>query len=248
MHERAALCLQDGVALAVERGDTWLATAGRAILAFELANCGDFPRAADAVESALAAAVSLDDGWLRSQALLSRGVVYGLQGRYREGEAWLSEAAELVSSPSHGTFQHLYVLINRSLLLHYLGDASQAARHWLNVLDGCARLQNRRGASGCIEGAAYLAVERGEAGKSVRFLASAARVRELTGAPLMPLWRKGQQATERRARDMLGAAFEPTQREGASARFEDVVCEARAFFTEMANQPDRTGASNPSGS
>jgi non-specific serine/threonine protein kinase len=248
MHERAASCLREGIALATDRDDAWLAAAGRAILAFELANCGEFEPATDAVESALAVAVSLDDRWLRSQALLSRGIVCGLQGRHREGEAWLGEAAEWVASPPNDAFQHLYALINRALLRHYLGNARQAAEDWLSVLDGCVHLQNRRGASGSVEGAAYLAVVGGEPGKAVRFLASAARVRELTGAPLMPLWRTGQQATARRAREMLGASFEAEQRKGATARFEDVIDEARAFLAETAGQPERTGASRPSGS
>jgi non-specific serine/threonine protein kinase len=248
MHERAASCLREGVALATDRDDNWLAAAGQAILAFELANCGDFHGAIDATESALGVAVSLNDRWLRSQALLSRGIVYGLQGRYREGEVWLSEAAEWVASPPNDAFQHFYALINCALLRYYLGKAPQAARGWLDVLDGCVKLQNLRGASGCIEGAAYLAIEHGDPGKSVRFLASAARVRELTGAPLMPLWRKGQQATERRACNMLGAAFEPAQREGAAARFEDIIGEARMLLGEIAAQPERAGASDPSGS
>ena len=248
MHERATSCLREGIALATDRNDTWLAAAGRAILAFELANCGDFDRATDAVESALGVAVSLDDRWLHSQALLSRGIVYGLQSRHREGEVWLGEAAALVASPPNDAFQHVYALINRALLRHYLGNASQAARDWLDVLDGCVVLQNRRGASGCIEGAAYLAAERGEPGKAARFLAAAARVRELTGAPLMPLWRKGQQAAERRARDMLGTAFAGEQREGTTARFEDIIDEARALLVEIAAQPERSGANNPSGS
>jgi non-specific serine/threonine protein kinase len=248
MHERAASCLHEGIALAADRHDPWLAAAGRAILAFELANCGDFERAAEAVDSALAVASSLDDSWLRSQALLSRGIVYGLQGRHREGEAWLGEAAECVTSPPNDAFQHFYALINRALLRHYLGSESQAARDWLDVLDGCVMLQNRRGASGCIEGAAYLTIQRGEPAKAVRFLASAARVRELTDAPLMPLWRKGQEATEREARDRLGGAFEVAWREGAAARFEDIIGEARALLAEITGQPGRSGASNPSGS
>jgi len=35
---------------------------------------------------------------------------------------------------------------------------------------------------------------------------------------------------------------------GAAVRFEDVVAEARALLVEIAAQPERTGASNPSGS
>lgn len=248
MHERAAACLREGIALATGRNDAWLAAAGRAILAFELATCGDFDRATGEVESALGVAEALNDRWLHSQALLSRGIICGLQGRHREGETWLGEAAALVASPPNDAFQQVYALINRALLRHYLGNAPGAARDWLDVLDGCVMLQNRRGASGCVEGTAYLAVERGEPEKAVRFLASAARVRELTGAPLMPLWRKGQQATERRVRAMLGDAFEVGQRVGAAARFEDVIDEARAFLAETAGQAERSGASNPSGS
>jgi hypothetical protein len=74
-------------------------------------------------------------------------------------------------------------------------------------------------------------------------------VRDWTGAPLMPQWQKAQQATLRRAREALGdAAFERVQDAGAAVRFEDVVAEARALLVEIAAQPERTGASNPSGS
>src|SRR5690348_17230509 len=74
LHEQAGPRLREGIALAARLGDTWLTAAGEAVLAFELATCGDFPGAERSVASALAIAEALDDAWLRSMALLSRGI------------------------------------------------------------------------------------------------------------------------------------------------------------------------------
>jgi hypothetical protein len=84
---------------------------------------------------------------------------------------------------------------------------------------------------------------------AARFLAAAARVRELTGAPLFAQWRKAEELANLKTRDTLGDAFEAAQREGAEARFEDVAAEARRLLAEMARaQSSRTGARSPSGS
>jgi len=195
----------------------------------------------------LAIATQLDDAWLRSNALLGRGIAQSISGHHRDAEASISEALDCLSL--HGnSFQWAYTLINRALQRFYLGDLSGAARDWLSDLEGFTRFQNWRGAAGCVEGAAYLAVERSESASAARFLAAAARVREWTGAPLFSQWRKAREIAERKALEALGAEFKRAQAGGASARFEDVVAEARALLMEVAAQPERTGASNPSGS
>ncbi|WP_289445775.1 hypothetical protein, partial [Klebsiella pneumoniae] len=66
--------MREGIARAKSQGDTWLAAAGEAILAFELATCGDFAGAEACAESVLVVAGQLDDVWLRSNALLGRGI------------------------------------------------------------------------------------------------------------------------------------------------------------------------------
>ena len=247
MHERAGMRLREGIALARDQGNTWLAAAGEAILAFELAMLGDFAGAEAGAESVLAIATQLDDAWLRSNALLGRGIAQSISGHHRDAEASISEALDCLSL--HGnSFQWAYTLINRALQRFYLGDLSGAARDWLSDLEGFTRFQNWRGAAGCVEGAAYLAVERDESARAARFLAAAARVREWTGAPLFSQWRKAREIAERKALEALGAEFKRAQAGGASARFEDVVAEARALLVEIAAQPERTGASNPSGS
>jgi hypothetical protein len=59
-------------------------------------------------------------------------------------------------------------------------------------------------------------------------------VRVLTNAPLMPQWRKAQEAVERKARAGLGTDYEPLQREAAAERFEAIVAEARLALTRIA--------------
>jgi non-specific serine/threonine protein kinase len=248
MHERAGMRLREGIALARDQGNTWLGAAGEAILTFELAIVGDFAGAEACAESVLAVASQLDDGWLRSNALLGRGIAQSMSDRHRDAEASISEALDCLSL--HGnSFQWAYTLINRALQRFYLGDFAGAAQDWLSDLEGFTRFQNWRGAAGCVEGTAYLAVERGEPAMAARFLAAAARVRELTGAPLFVQWRKAQELARLKARDALGDVFEPAQRDGAVARFEDVAAEARTLLAEMAGaQSSRTGARSPSGS
>jgi predicted ATPase/DNA-binding winged helix-turn-helix (wHTH) protein len=248
-HERAASRLREGIALATRLGEDWLASAGQAVLGFELAICGDFPAAETCVQAALCLAEAQDDAWLHSLALLSRGVSFALNDHHVEAEARMSEALDYAAT--HGEFyQWAYTLINRALQRFYGGDLRGAADDWLSDLDVFfTRFQHWRGSAGCVEGTAYLAAEIGEFETAARFLASAARVRELTGAPLMPQWRKAQQIAERKAREALGTEFMRVQRTGASARFEDVVAEACAILAQIAvAQPGRTGDSRAPGS
>ena len=233
-HDRAGLRMREGIALATQLGEAWLAAAGQAILAFELATCRDFSAVETCVHAALVTAEAQEDAWLRSLALLSRGVAQALNDRHREAEASMSEALDCL--PGRGDyFQWAYVLINRALQRFYLGDSGGAAQDWLSDLDVFfTRFQHWRGAAGCVEGAAYLAAGRGEHECAARFLAAAARVRELTGAPLMPQWRKAQQVAEWKAQEALGPEFKRMQQTGASARFEDVVAEARALLVGIA--------------
>ncbi len=246
-HDRAAPRLREGIALAAQLGETWLAGAGQAVLALELATCGDLPAAETCVQAALDIAQAQHDSWLRSMALLGRGIAFASSDLHVQAAASLSEALDCASS--HGDyFQLAYAQINLALQHYYLGDRRSEA-DWLQNMDLFVKVRNWRGVAGCVEGAAYLAADRGEFASAARFLAAAARVRELTGAPLMPHWRKAQQTAARKAQEALGTEFKLAQAEGASARFEDVVAEARALLTKIsAAQGARTGVSNPSGS
>ena len=234
IHARAVLLLEEGIVLATQLGDDVLAASGQGVLAFELAGCGDFDGSERCVEAALSVAEARSSGWLRSMALLSRGIACAMRGRHRDAETWLSEAAELTSSPDGDVFQHGYVLINRALQRFQLDDVRGAAQDWLHMLDLSIGLQHRRGAAGCVEGAAYLALKHGDGGCAARLLGAAARVRDLTAAPLMPQWHAAHAEAETGAREMLGVAFEAAQKEGVVARFEDVVEQTRMFLTELA--------------
>ncbi|WHZ20018.1 MAG: hypothetical protein OJF55_002167 [Rhodanobacteraceae bacterium] len=246
-HERAGPRLREGIALASTHGDMFLVGAGQAVLAFELATRGDFTGAETCVKAALEIAQAQSDAWLRSNALLSHGIVQALNERHREAEASMSEAVDCVSTDGD-SFQWAYALINRALQRFYLGNWQGAARDWLSDLAVFIPFLNWRGAAGCVEGAAYLAAQARKFEHAARFLSAAARVREWTGGPLMPQWLKAQQIAVHKARDALGEDFAHVQRAGASMRFEDAVAEARALLAEIADQPERSGVSNPSGS
>lgn len=246
-HEHSGSRLREGIALASTHGDIFLVGAGHAILAFELATCGDFTSAETCVKAALKIAQAQSDAWLRSNALLSHGIVQALKGRHRQAEASMSEAVDCLSTRGD-SFQWAYALINRALQRFYLGNRQGAARDWLADLDVFIPFLNWRGTAGCVEGAAYLAAQAGKFEHAAHFLAAAARVREWTGGPLMPQWRKAQQLTVQNAREALGEDFARVQLAGASMRFEDAVAEARALLTEIGTQPAHSGASSPSGS
>jgi predicted ATPase/DNA-binding winged helix-turn-helix (wHTH) protein len=234
VHDRATMLLREGIARATQLGDDALAASGHGFLAFELAGCGDFDGSERCVQAALAIAETHGSAWLRSLALLSRGIACAMRGQHREAEAWMSEAADLTSAPGDDTFHHGYVLINRALQKCQLGDDRGAARDWLRMLDLSIGLQCRRAVAGCVEGAAYLVLGQGDADGAARLLAAAARVRELTGVPLMPQWLAPHASTEACAREKLGDAFKAIQLQGAAARFEDVVEQARARLAELA--------------
>jgi predicted ATPase/DNA-binding winged helix-turn-helix (wHTH) protein len=235
MHNRAILLLEEGIALATQLGDDVLAASGQGVLAFELACCGDFDGSERCVAAVLSVARAHGSGWLRSVALLGRGIACAMRGQHRDAEAWLSEAAELTSSPGDDVFQHGYVLINRALQRFQLDDVRGAAQDWLYDLNLCTGLQNRRGAAGCVEGTAYLMLRQGDVDCAARLLAAAAHVRDLTGAPLFPQWLAVHVEAETRAREILGIAFEAVQKQGAAARLEDVVEQTRMLLTELAS-------------
>src|SRR6185312_2989694 len=189
------------------------------------------------------------DAWLRSNALLSRGIVQTLNDRHREAEASMCEAVVCLPT-QNDAFQRAYTLINRALQRLYLGNWQGAAQDWLSDLDVFIPIHHWRGAAGCVEGAAYLAAESGQFEQTARFLAAATRVRDWTGAPLMPQWLKAQRIAVRKARQALSATeFERVQQAGAATRFEDVVAEARVMLAEIvATQAPCSGASKPYGS
>ena len=247
-HERTGPRLREGIAVASTHGDMFLAGAGQAILAFELATCGDFTGADTCVKAAMDIAQAQNDAWLRSNAMLSHGIVQALNDRHREAEASMSEAVDCLSTRGD-SFQWAYALINRGLQRFYLGNWRGAARDWLSDLDVFIPFLNWRGAAGCVEGAAYLAAETGKFEPATRFLAAAARVREWTGAPLMPQWQKAQRFAVRKTEEAMGREFVRVHETGVSMRFEDAVAEARALLAGIATlQPPRTGANSPSGS
>lgn len=234
MHQRAVSLLQEGIALAAQLGDDVLAASGQGVLAFELAGCCDFDGSERCVESALSVAEKRGSSWLRSMALLGRGVACAMRGQHRAAEAWMSEAAELMSSPGDDVFQHGYVLINRALQRYQIDDVRGAAQDWLRMLEMSVGLQHRRGMAGCVEGTAYLVLKRGDARIAAALLAAAAFVRELTGAPLFPQWHKVHAEAEAQSLAVLGDAFKDVQRQGAAARLEDVVEQTRTLLTELA--------------
>lgn len=247
-NERAAARLHEGIGLARRLGDVRLAAAGEATLAFELAVHGHFRDADASVAAALVVADMADDAWLRSLALLSRGITCSMQDRHREAEHWMDQAVEQASQLGTGHFQYFYTVINRGLQRFYIGDPHGAADDWLFALDYSARLQIARGAAGCVEGAAYLAIDNGKFALATRFLAAAGKVRGMT-VPIFAQWNQAHEPAGKKARDALGEEFEPAQRQGTAARFEDIVAQARAYLEGTAStQVPRTGASNPAGS
>lgn len=234
MHHRAVPLLKEGIELAMQLGDEVLAASGQGVLAFELAGCDDFDGSERCVASALSVAKEHGSAWLRSVALLSRGIACAMRGHHREAEAWMSEAAELVASPDADIFQHAYVLINRALQRYLNDDVRGAAQDWLRTLDMSIALQHQRSTAGCLEGTSYLVLRQGDAHCAAGLLAAAAFVRELTGAPLFPHWYKVHAEAEARSSRLLGDAFTLVQRQGAAARLEDVVEQARALLAELA--------------
>ncbi|MEO6799764.1 MAG: winged helix-turn-helix domain-containing protein [Rhodanobacter sp.] len=235
MHQRAILLLEEGIGLAMQLGDDVLAASGHGVLAFELAGSGDFDRSERCVESALSVAKEYHSDWLRSMALLSRGIACAMRGHHRDAEAWMSEAAELMSSSDADIFQHGYVLSNRALQRYLIDDVRGAAQDWLGMLDMSIALQHRRGTAGCIEGTAYLVLKQGDAHCAARLLAAAAFVRELTGAPLFPHWHKVHAEAEAQSSRILGDAFKAVQEQGVATRLEDVVEQARTLLSELAS-------------
>ncbi len=246
--EQSVQRLRQGIALAQAQGNRWLAGAGQAICAFELAIQGHFSAAEEAVMAALEIGDMLDDDWLRSNALLSLGISHSFNGRHEQAVSCMSQALAYPAL-SGDYFHRAYTQINLALQRFYVGDLRGAARDWLSCLDAFIRSQHMRGAAGVVEGTAYLAAERGAFPQAARFLAAAARMRRITGGPLVPQWREAQMIAEKKTIEAMGTEFAREQQAAVAARFEDVVGEARTLLARIVDaQPARTGASHPSGS
>jgi non-specific serine/threonine protein kinase len=235
VHLRAQEMLREGIALAEQLGESSLAGAGHAVLAFEVATSGDIAGATACAATAQAIADVDGGAWLRSMSLLARGMAFALGERHAEAEACLDEAYGAVSGPGHGVYQQAYVLIYRALQRYYLGHMVGAAADWLATIEAFIELEDRHGVAGCVEGAAYLLCERGEPRRAARFLFAAAHVRELTATPLMPQWRKAQAAVEAVVHEALGPSFEVVQKDAVATRFSQIVGEAHAVLLEAAN-------------
>lgn len=225
-----------------------LAAAGEAVFAFELVMCGRLEEARDHLDLALAAAEQDDDPFLRSLALLSRGLLLGTLEDHAGAVRDMELAAAAVDRADGDLFQLGYTLINLALQ-HYLSASMPgAARCWLRTMDIMTQLAHWRGVAGCIEGSAYLAAHAGEYPAAARFLAAAAHGREQSGAPLLAQWFSSHDTTLATVRSALGAeTFARVQSDPSAQRIEEVAIEARALLQRMAGT-GQSAANTPPGS
>ena len=221
--------LDEAVALAARLGDVWAQGCAHAVLAQSLANRGVLEQARRQAELAARAAEALDDDWLRSLIGHAQGWIELQRGDSERAIATLEPLRTLSFDPH----QHHMINIYVALAQYRLGRMREAAQHWQRSLAEAVRMGNLRGIAGNVEGAAYVAmrVERPRTG--ARLLGKAAEMRART-TPLFSFWLAHHDEAVACGRALAGAAFDALHAQGAAARDEAVVDEARAFLARVA--------------
>jgi predicted ATPase/DNA-binding winged helix-turn-helix (wHTH) protein len=148
-------------------------------------------------QEASAAALKLVEGtqnrWMAASTGLARGLCHAMRDEHGAAVELMTSAYEWSLSAGE-EFLESYVATNLALQRLLAGDAAGSRALFLSALRLSRRLGNLRATAGCFEGFAYLATDEGHLQVAARLIGAAARIREITGGPLFPQWRRAHDA------------------------------------------------------
>jgi len=178
--------------------------------------------ASTSAEEALRCALRSGVGWVIALSLQARSACASKAG---DCALALRAIRESLEHREEGAPRLLsaYLHLNLGLQSVANGDWDGARRAFRAVLDDPAAGSVRRAAAGAFEGAAYVGSAHGACTDSVRLLAAAARLREVTAHPLHPQWARTHAQAEARMRAALGDVFEREWKAGATLPFEEAI-------------------------
>jgi predicted ATPase/DNA-binding winged helix-turn-helix (wHTH) protein len=223
--------LAQAAALAANGGDSWTEYCASTYLAMWNADRGRLDEARTRLEVAERVAEGETDDWLRSLCGLASAWIALASSEYGVAVTTLAPLRRV----GYDLQQHAMIEIYLGLSNYGLGLWGETARFALEVFELSLRKGNVRSAAAGIELAGLLAVRIGEPAIAARLFGKSADIRERTHTPLFTFW-LGHNANAMLAlSDALGsAAADALYREGASARDEDIIEDARALVRDVA--------------
>jgi len=192
-----------GLALASERGDERLAALARFALAWAALTEGRVAEATELADRAVASARASAADWPLAMALQARAGCASVAGDDPLALGLMREAMALVHDGFPGVLGR-FLSVNLGLQEYLNGDREGARRAFLRALHETGRFALRRFVAACLEMGAYIDADQGELERAARMLGGAERLREVTGAPLFPHWRRPHDHAERRTLAALG--------------------------------------------
>ncbi len=157
----------------------------------------------EAARAALHIADDLDNDWIAASAGLALGLLHAMRGKHELAVQQMTSAYDR-SVRAGDPFVQSYVAINLGLQRLLVGDAAGSRVFFACSLRLSRRLHNLRAMAGCFEGLGYLAAEEGNAPLGGRLMGAAARIRDITGAPLLPHWTGPHEEHQRLIESRLG--------------------------------------------
>lgn len=220
--EEARAAVRKGLAC-LPPGERWERAFGAMLLAY-IETLDGAPDLAEALAAACEADLeALGDDRLQGFARVRAAVAAGLQAQHEDAVRLLQEAGEHLRRGQE-PFLLAFSKVQLGLQEHLAGRPEKAREAALDALrDGCA-LDNLRMIAGGLEILAYLALEAQDAPRGAHLLGAAARLRELTAAPVLANF----STANRRARAGLEArlgreAFALAFKEGAATPLAEVL-------------------------
>ena len=176
--------------------------------------------------AAAAAAVEIDDPphpWIAASAGLAHGLSLATRHEHNAAVQIMTVAYECAVSVGDEFFES-YAATNLALQRLVAGDAGGSRTLFLRALRLSRGLGNLRATAGCLEGLAYLAAQDGDSGLGARLMGAAARLRDITGAPLFPQWHRVHDEHARQIDAILGPEAAACERAAGSAMPVDELC------------------------
>jgi predicted ATPase/class 3 adenylate cyclase len=234
--------LEEGLALAREVGETWVAVVALVHLGFVVASQGDYGRAAVFANEALAIAQQIGDKRLLACSLDSLGVVARLQKEYERAVAFHAECLALARDLGDKWWVAV-TLGSLAVEMRGLGDYEQARAFHSEQLALALELDEKREIASCLDGLAGLALGQGQAERAARLMAVAEALRQAIGTSLPPSRRTVLDSTLEAARATLDATvFSAAWAEGRAMTIEEALDEALKPLAPLNLGDDSSGS------
>lgn len=252
--DRAAVLLEEGLALWRDIGDDWNGGVARILVGGALLSQGRYDETARLFEEVLPLFRERHDSAWTACALFHLGAVAFARGDFEEARPLLREAATLYDS--------IGARFNAIDSLGYLGLIGSATGDWAEasalLRDVLARLRARGSPLAMTDGladVAVLAAAVGRAMEAVRLLGAASALRGATGVPFPLPARQTYETADADGREALGShAYEVERAAGRALNMEQAVSLAEKVLAELAGDAegipgdeDEAPASSPDG-